>query len=67
MDDFIEDALQKDLISFEKKPRSYNLRMVLYNTKNMEEMSDIDLDIYWINYMDLHYDHAGFTNDEEES
>jgi hypothetical protein len=64
MDDLISDALQKNLITFEQTGRACKLAMILSHTKDMTKLPELDLGIYWTNYIAQRDDHAGF-NDKE--
>jgi hypothetical protein len=66
MDDLIEDAKNKGLISFEIRPRWLTLERIIKNMKNMAKLPEIELEIYWHNYILLHGDTVGFVNDDYE-
>lgn len=66
MDEQIADAINKNLITIESTTRIAKLHMILMSHKDMSKLNPIELNLYWVDYIDLHRDYAGFIYDEED-
>jgi hypothetical protein len=66
MDDLIQDAQNKHLIEFVKVKPFYYLMHLFMGLKDMSKLPELDLEIYWQDYIMLHIDWCGFTNEDED-
>jgi hypothetical protein len=65
MNDLIQDAQSKSLIEFTKVKPFYYLMHLFMGLKDMSKLSDIDLSLYWNDYILAHGDTCGFVYKED--
>jgi hypothetical protein len=65
MDDLISDAQNKNLFTFEQTGRTSILASIYVATIPLSKINQIDMDIYWKDYIIARKDRCGFLNEEE--
>ena len=65
MDALIQDMQLKKLISFDKRLRWLRLGRIYGTTKNMAKLPQIELDMYWYNYVNIHNDYCLYNWEDE--
>ena len=65
MDELINDAQEKNLLTVETTGRSSILANIFMATKDMSKMDSLTLEMYWCDYIDIHGDYCGFIIEED--